>query len=158
MKKILLLFLSVSLILSCSTGSKFYKEYYTDENVVYLNIGESTENGMDTIRYQSTFQIVQGKRTDVKLDTEENRKVLEEALFEKGYILTDDIQSSSVILSVLDTSADGSTKVTLKLYRFPTEELLVECYGVYGMGEKTQKRMNKALKKALESLPSIKEY
>ena len=159
MKKIILI-ISMLLILfvSCvSTTVEVYSDINMKGKTIYLSIDKQTTSvtsggigvpvGGTMLVSASTETFMLGSIKDVQL--------IRQNLIDKGYDVVNNPDDADIILVGESDSSVDLSRVRLGFFDKDTGDLVMVCEGTYGLGWDMQDDLNKALKKALESIPKL---
>ena len=160
MKKSLMLLLTVFFLVSCvSTNIEYYSNASLTGNKVYLQIEQNTsavETGGVGFTTGYGWSFMSSSSETIKLGTIKNKETIKSGLENKGYVVVNSIDESDIVLIGESTSNVEYSLVTLGFYNKESGTLLFTCEGKYGLGSGMQDDLNKAVKKALESVPAAK--
>lgn len=159
MKKLLLTLFCLVLLVSCvSTSIEYYATPKTNSNKVYMQLDQSS-NTVSTggVGYMTNYGwTFMGSSTEtVKLGTIKNREIIKNALISKGFEVVNSIDDADIVMIGENSTNEEYTVITLGFYEKQTNQLLYVCEGKYGLGWGLQDDLNKAVKKALESIPNV---
>lgn len=160
MKKLLFLFLCVSLLVSCvSTDIEYISTTKLNSNKVFIQLDPSSSaissGGVGYVS-NSGWAYMSSSTETIKLGTIKNKEIIRKALQEKGYEVVNSFEDADIILVGESTSNEFLSTVTLGFYEKQSQQLLFVCEGKYGYGWGMQSDLNHAVSKALESVPSVK--
>lgn len=160
MKKCLLTLLVIILLVSCaSTGIEYYGIPNINASKVFIKL-DQTKTAVDAggIGYITNygFAYMGSLSETVQLGTIKNTEIIKKALEEKGYVVVNSIDNTDIVMIGESSSNADYSLVTLGFYDKQSNELIYVCEGKYGFGLGIQDDLNKAVKKAIESIPSIK--
>ena len=160
MKKLSILLFAALLLVSCiSTNIEYYSGDTLNGNKVFMQLDQSVSSvDSASVGYTTGYGLMffGSSSETVKLGTIKNKETIKKALENKGYQVVDSIDEANIIM-VGESSSNGDySKAILGFYDKSTHELMFICEGKYGFGWNVQDDLNKAVKKALESVPAAK--
>jgi len=157
MKKLFIILFASILLVSCvSTNIEYYSNPTQNANRVFIQLDQSTSS-VDTsgVGYTTTsgWTFVASSSETIKLGTIKNRELIRSALEGKGYLVVNTLDEADIVMIGESTSGVDYSLVTLGFYDKTTNRLMFVCEGKYGLGWGIQDDFNKAVRKALESIP-----
>ena len=159
MKKIILI-ISMLLILfvSCvSTTVEVYSDINMKGKTIYLSIDKQTTSvtsggiGVPV----GGMMLFSSSTETFMLGSIKNVQLIRQNLIDKGYDVVNNPDDADIILVGESDSSVDLSRVRLGFFDKDTGDLVMVCEGKYGLGWDMQDDLNKALKKALESIPKL---
>ena len=157
MKNFLILFIYSLLIISCvSTNIEYYSTSNVNSNKLFMQLDQSTSTvttgGIGYTVYGLSYLSTSSET--VKLGTIKNTEMIKKVLTNKGYQIVNSADEADIIMIGESTSNSDYSKVILGFYNKNTTELMFSCEGKYGLEWGVEDDLKKAIKKALESVPT----
>lgn len=157
MKNLLIILFASILLVSCvSTNIEYYSNPTQNANKVFIQLDQSTASvDVGGVGYTTTsgWTFVASSSETIKLGTIKNKELIKSALAEKGYMVVNTLDEADIVMIGESTSNGDYFLVTLGFYDKAKNQLMYVCEGKYGLGWGIQDDLNKAVLKALESIP-----